>query len=450
MSAWEVAVVGSGPSGFYAAEALLRAEQQVRVSMIERLPSPFGLVRSGVAPDHPKLKQVIRVFDKTARSRNFRFFGNTEVGEDVQVNELRELYDAVIFACGAERDRRMGIPGEHLPGSHTATEFVRWYNAHPDCEEGSFDLTHERAIIVGHGNVATDLCRILMKPVEEIGTTEISDRAVEALSTSRIRELHVLGRRGPAQARFSPKELQELEHIPGCVVTAESSQLELNEASKAEVEASENAAKNLEIFRRFAQNAGRNGTMRVHFDFCVSPSRIRGEEYVEGVDVRRNRLDGVPFGQGVVPTGRSNPIGCGLVLSSIGHVAVPLEGLPFDAEMGTVANVRGKVIKDGVPLSGMYVTGWFKRGPCGVIGTNRADSLETVELVVEELRQSNKDSVKGGHEALEEILEERGIYTVNYDQWLDIDEAEVERGKERAKSREKFKSRREMLRCLSQ
>jgi len=302
-----VAVVGSGPSGFYATEALLKSGRTVLVDMYERLPVPYGLVRSGVAPDHPKLKQAILVYDKIARSSGFRFIGNVTVGRDLVVAEMRDAYHAIIFTSGAESDRRLGIPGEDLPGSHTATEFVGWYNGHPDYHDRSFDLSQEVAVIIGQGNVAIDVCRILAKTVDELKHTDIVEHALEALSESRIREIHVIGRRGPTQAKFTNKELRELGELADADAIVNPVDLTLNAESETELVDKNNtvAAKNIEIFRSFATQAGSNKRRHVYIHFFEGPVELRGRERVEAIVLEKNRLEGPAFNQVARGTGET-------------------------------------------------------------------------------------------------------------------------------------------------
>jgi ferredoxin--NADP+ reductase len=320
-----VAIVGSGPSGFYAAEVLLRSGLPIRVDMFERLPTPFGLVRSGVAPDHQKLKQSIQVFEGIAALPRFHFHGNVDVGTDFDIAALRSAYHAVIFACGAQTDRRMGIPGEDLPGSVTATEFVGWYNGHPDYRDGTFDLQQEVVAIVGQGNVAADVCRILTRSVDELRSSDIAEHALDALAESRVREVHILGRRGPAQAKFSTKELRELLSLDGAQATIDSRHLNLSANCEAELASPSgaNARKNLELFRSVADRASVNSNRRIHFHFQVSPLEVRGTKSVEGLTLTRNLLRGQPFAQKAIATADLLHLRCGLVFRSIGYMGKP-------------------------------------------------------------------------------------------------------------------------------
>lgn len=444
----QVAVVGSGPSGFYAAEALLKGKHAVRADMIERLPAPFGLVRYGVAPDHPKLKEPILVYDRIARLPGFAFFGNVEVGRAVSVEELRELYHAVIFACGAQTDRVLGIPGEGLPGSHTATEFVGWYNGHPDYRDRDFDLSQEVAVIIGQGNVAADVCRILAKRAEDLARTDIAEHALEALAGSRVREIHVIGRRGPAQAKFTAKELKELGEIAGCDALADPGDLELNPASEVEVADKMNreGPKNLELFRSFA---ARQATQpkRVVFHFLRSPVALEGRTRVERVVLSQNRLEGAPSKQTAVDTGARAALDCGLVFRSVGYKGVPIPDVPFDERRGVFPNRDGRIIEHGAIEIGLYATGWIKRGPSGIIGTNRADSVATVQSLMSDLDRLGQ-MPKPGCGGLKQLLAVRGVRIVSYADWLVIDREEVARGAACGKPREKFTRREEMLGLL--
>ncbi|MGI9305250.1 MAG: FAD-dependent oxidoreductase, partial [Gammaproteobacteria bacterium] len=309
-----VAVVGSGPSGFYAAEALIRSDHTVRVDMFERLPAPYGLVRYGVAPDHPKLKQAIQVYDKIAQAEEFRLLGNVTVGRDISVDDLRATHHAVILTCGAETDRQLGIPGEDLPGSHTATEFVAWYNAHPDYRDRRFDLSHETAVIIGQGNVAADVARILAKTADELKHTDIAAYALDVLGQSRIRDIYVIGRRGPAQAKFTAKELREFNELTDCDPVVSEADLELNPASQSELEDRKNsgAKKKMEIFAKFA-TVKASKARRCHFVFLKSPAELIGAGRLEQVVLERNTLSGELFWQSAKGTGERELLDCGIL-----------------------------------------------------------------------------------------------------------------------------------------
>jgi ferredoxin--NADP+ reductase len=441
-----VAAVGAGPSGFYAAEALLKSGRDVRIDMIERLPAPFGLVRFGVAPAHPKLKEAIAVYDRIARSPGFRFFGNVTVGRDVMVEELASAYHAVIFASGAESDRRLGVPGEDLPGSYTATEFVGWYNGHPDYRDRVFDLSQEVAVIVGQGNVAADVCRILAKTVDELRHTDIAEHALEALAASRVREIHVVGRRGPAQAKFTAKELRELGDLDDADVLVDPKELELNPESLAEFEDRKgNAAKkNVDILRDFAARAPRGRGRRIVFRFLLSPVEIVGRDRVEGVVFERNRLSGPPFEQSARGTGERLELPAGMVFRSIGYKGTAMAGVPFDARQGVFPTRDARIIDaGGGAVPGLYACGWIKRGPTGIIGTNKPCSAATVAALLADVPADSPP--KPGAEGIPALAGSDGRRVVSYEDWIAIDQAEIGRGTPKGKPREKFTSVEEML-----
>ncbi len=423
-----MAVVGSGPAGFYAADALLKADPPAEVDMIERLPTPWGLVRLGVAPDHENIKAVSRAFEKVAQRPGFRFFGNVAVGTQVEHADLAAVYDAVLYSVGAQTDRRLGIPGEDLPGSWAATEFVAWYNGHPDFQDLEFDLSGERAVIVGNGNVAIDVARMLALTTEELAPTDTTQPAIDAISASGIREIVMLGRRGPAQAAFTPPELQELGELAGADVAVDPADLELDPASeKALEEDRERVRRNVDLLREFAARgpAGKPKTLRLRF--LVSPVEILGDERVEGVVIVKNRLEQDERGRLVaVPTEERETIPCGVVFRSVGYRGVPLAGLPFDEARATLPNDRGRVLgEDGRPLPGVYCAGWIKRGPSGVIGTNKKDATETVQLLLEDAQAG---LLPRGEGRVEDVLADAGAEPVVYGGWTAIDTYERECG----------------------
>src|SRR5438876_9192090 len=339
-----VAVVGSGPAGFYAAGALLDAELGLEVDMIERLPTPWGLVRLGVAPDHPKLKSVSRAFERIAEKPGFRFFGNVEVGRDLSHDDLLSLYDAVVYAFGAQSDRRLGIPGEDLPGSWSATEFVAWYNGHPDFQELEFDLNVDRAVVIGNGNVALDVARMLALTPEELAPTDTTDPAIEAIGSSTLREIVVVGRRGPAQASFTTPELQEMGELAGADVLVDAADLEGAEPQGT------NAERNLAVLQAFAAREPQGKPRRVVFRFFHSPVAILGEERVEGIELSRNELDA---NARAVPTPEHETLAGGLVFRRVGYHGVELPGVSFEATGGTIPNEGGRV------APGVHSAGWL-------------------------------------------------------------------------------------------
>ena len=444
-----VAVVGSGPSGFYAAGALIKADLEVRINMFERLPVPYGLVRSGVAPDHPKLKQAIKVYAKIAEEEQFNYVGNVTVGTDISVDELRETHHAVILTCGAETDRRLGIPGENLPGSYTATEFVGWYNGHPDYRDRKFDLSHETAVIIGQGNVAADVSRILAKSVDELKHTDIAGHALDTLADSKIKNIYVIGRRGPAQAKFTSKELKEFGALAACDPVIDAAELVLNRESETELADKTNAG-NKKIYDLFCGYADREVTTnkRCIFTFLKSPREIIGNDRIERLLIEKNTLSGEPFRQSARGSGEMFSIETGIVFRSIGYHGILMSGVPFDESRGVFSNEKGRIIKDGAVDPGLYTAGWIKRGPTGIIGTNRADSVETVGMLLEDIDKLDTGEHKSGASGCYEILDRRGIRHISFSDWKKIDDAEIARGQTTGKPREKYTSINEMLALL--
>jgi ferredoxin/flavodoxin---NADP+ reductase len=435
-----VAVVGSGPAGFYAAGALLAAETPVEVDMIERLPTPWGLVRLGVAPDHPKLKSVSRAYEKIAERPGFRFLGNVEVGRDLPHDELLRLYDAVIYAVGAQSDRRLGIPGEDLPGSWAATELVAWYNGHPDYQELEFDLSADRVVVIGNGNVAVDVARMLALTSDELAPTDTTDLAIEALCNSGIREIVMVGRRGPAQAAFTPPELIELGELAGADVRVDPADLELDAASEASLAGDVRAQRNVEVLREFAARAPAGKPRTLVLRFLLSPVAILGADRVEAIEVVRNRLEPTQSGYiRAVATEEHETIPCGLVFRSVGYRGVAMPDVPFDESRGTIRNDGGRVLdEDGQPVEGVYCAGWIKRGPTGVIGTNKKDATETVELLLADAKAGKLPRSEATTGAVEAFLDERGIRRVLYAGWRSIDEVERAAGERLGRPRVKL------------
>lgn len=451
MSDRRVAIVGSGPAAFYAAAALLASEDpRVEVDLIERLPTPWGLVRLGVAPDHPQLKTVSRAFEKIAARPGFRFLGNVEVGRDVSHDELAGVYDAVLYAVGSQTDRRLGIPGEDLPGSWAATELVAWYNGHPDFQHLGFDLSHERAVVIGNGNVALDVARMLALTREELAVTDTTDAAIEAIVASGIREILVLGRRGPVQAAWTSTELHELGDMKGADVLVDPVELDLDPASEGELESASNIVqRNVEILREFATRERSEKPRVVRLRFRTSPVAILGDERVEAIELVRNRLE--PDGRGsvrAVATDETEVVPCGLVFRSVGYRGVSLPGVPFAESAGTIPNTAGRVLDEhGEPIPGLYCAGWIKRGPSGVIGTNKKDATETVDLLLEDAR--GRRLPERGDGSIDELLAARGVQVVMYPGWEAIDALERARGEEEGRPRVKLSSWDELLAAAS-
>lgn len=450
----QVAIVGSGPSGFYTADTLLKQKDlHLKVDMFERMAMPYGLVRYGVAPDHQKTKQVIRVYEATARDARFRLYGNVQVGRDLQVKELREHYDQIVYAVGCESDRRLDIPGEDLAGSHTATAFVAWYNGHPDHRDDLFDLSARRVAVVGVGNVAMDVTRILVQDPEGLASTDIAEHALQALRKSAVEEVVVLGRRGPVQAKFTPKEIREIGDLPGVDLTVRPQDLELDPLARSQLEKGGFARRNFEYLKEQVCQGARGGRRRVRLRFFTSPVEILGKQgRVGSVRMERNRLVWDEQGQSrCVGTGEFESTDVGLVFRSVGYRGIPIPDVPFDERKGLIPNAAGRVLRPPGVETGTseYVVGWIKRGPSGLIGANRRDSAETVRGMMEDLQGRVAGPVpEGRHEVLERLLTERGIRPIRFRDWRLIDAEEQERGRKLGKVREKITDPEEVVSLL--
>ena len=447
-----VAIVGAGPAGAFAAASVLRARGDAEIDLFERLPTPWGLLRGGVAPDHQEIKRLEATFDRQTLARGCRFLGNVDVGVDVTHAELAEHYTAVIYATGAQTDKSLGIPGEDLPGSRAATEFVAWYNGHPDYRGLDFDLSARRAVVIGNGNVAADVTRVLTLALDELEGTDVADHALEMLRASRIEEVVVLGRRGPAQAAFTSAELRELGRLEGVDVRVDPRDVDLDPVSSRWLaeEGTFTARKNVQLLREFAARPPRAGARRrIALRFLRSPVEIRGEGRVEAIDVRRNELvRGDDGALRAVP--RDEPvetIECGLVLRSVGYRAVPLPDVPFDERHFVLPNERGRVLAaDGEPLRGVYAVGWIKRGPTGILGTNKRDAQETVTCLDEDLAAGAlSPAPKPDRAQIDALLAARRPDLVTVAGWRAIDAVELDRGRAEERPRVKLASRDELL-----
>ncbi len=452
-----LAIIGSGPAAFYAAEHVLKQpDLAVRVDMIDRLPTPYGLVRGGVAPDHLKIKSVIAIYEKIAANPGFRFFGNVEFGRDISRADLERHFHAVIYATGAPSDRRLGVSGEDLAGSHSATEFVAWYNGHPDFRDRRFDLSEERVAVIGVGNVAIDVARILCLAPQEFGATDMADHAIRALSESRVRDVYILGRRGPVQAAFTTNEVKELGEMADADVIVRPDEVALDAISVAEMEAARATTRaKVEIVQEFSRRPPSGKNRRLHIRFLVSPTEIVGgaNGKVAAIRLAKNRLVKTSAGAIVTePTGETEELPVGLVFRSVGYRGVALKDVPFDDRSGLIPNAKGRVLTavGGAPLTGHYATGWIKRGPTGVIGNNKADSVETVNGLIEDrtrgalLAPAEPDPAK--FEAL--VRARRGAF-VSFADWKRLDRMEIERGTAAGRPRIKFTSIEDMLAALT-
>jgi ferredoxin--NADP+ reductase len=438
-----VAIVGAGPAGFYAAEMLV--QKGASVDLFERWPAPFGLLRYGVAPDHQNIKRAGAAFERTARHASLRFWGNVEIGRDLSVEELLSDYDQVLFATGSASDRKMGIPGEELVGSIAATTFVGWYNGHPEFSSHGFDLSGERAIVVGMGNVAMDVARLLVKRPADLRSTDIAHYALEALEKSAIREVILLGRRGPAQAAFDQGELADIADLAGVEVVLDS---DISLEGLAELSAA--ARRNVEFMATLRRTPSGNAERVVRLRFFAAPHAIVGENgRVAALEVERTELvrrsDGSVSARG---TGEIERLAASLVVRSIGYQATLVQGLPFDAHASLIPNVGGRVGKPGEIVPRAYVVGWIKRGPIGLLGTNKQDAKETVEhmLIDREISLIGRGERVSGRAV--RLLAERGVRAVSYADWQRIDERERALGTAKGKIREKFVSLPALLAAL--
>ncbi|MBI3914843.1 MAG: FAD-dependent oxidoreductase [Chloroflexi bacterium] len=449
-----VAIIGSGPAAFYAVEHLFRQTNLVvSVDMFERLPTPFGLVRFGVAPDHPKIKSVTKVYDRLAANPNFRFFGNVEYGKHISLADLREHYHQILFATGAPTDRKMNIPGEDLPGSYTATEFVAWYNGQPEYRERTFDLSHERAAIVGVGNVAADVVRILLRSPAELAKTDIADYALDALRQSRIKEVYLLGRRGPMQAAFTPPELKELGELEDTDTLVDPAEVALDALSAKAMETDTDTLtkQKVQILQQYATRNPTGKPRKLFMRFLVSPVELfaDGVGRVAKMKIVHNVLAQNDTGAiAAKPTNQFEELPVGLVFRSVGYRGLPLPEIPFNERAGTILNQAGRILDSNlqVPIPGLYATGWIKRGPSGVIGTNKPDSVATVNAMLEDLASGKIISPAQPERAdAERFVRARQPQFFSYADWQKLDALEVARGAAQGRPRVKFTSVEEML-----
>ncbi|HEB53016.1 MAG TPA: NADP oxidoreductase [bacterium] len=450
-SGYRIAVVGSGPAGFYTAEALFKSGiDGVRVDVFDRLPVPFGLVRGGVAPDHQKIKSVTRIYDKIAQCPGFRFFGNVRLGRDVQVEDLAAHYHQIVYTFGCESDNKLGVVGEDLDGVYAATDFVGWYNAHPDHRHHRFDLKGARRVaLVGNGNVAIDVARILLAPVDELAKTDIAEHSLATLRESSVEEVVLLGRRGPAQAAFSPKEIKECHEVEGVDVVVSKGDAALDEVSQRWLEehGSRSQQRNVEFLQERAAAGPGPGPKKLTCRFLVSPAELLGENGKLGaVRIQHMRLEpddhGTPRPR---PTGDEEELACDLLFKAIGYRGEPVPGVPFDERRGIVANVEGRVVEapGGDVRVGHYAAGWCKRGPTGLVGTNSLDAKQTVALMLEDHRQGRM--LDPSDDDIAPLLAERAIDAVSWDDWQRLDAWERAQGQERGKLRHKLASTDELM-----
>ncbi len=451
-----VAIIGAGPTGFYTAEHLFKQNLVIQLDLFDRLPTPFGLVRGGVAPDHQKIKSVTTAFDRIAENPNFRFYGNVEFGSHLTLADLQAHYHQIVFTTGAQTDRSMDIPGEDLIGSHAATEFVAWYNGHPDYRDCQFDLSQERVAVVGIGNVAVDVARILCRTPEELAVTDIADYAFEALKQSRVKEVYLLGRRGPAQAAFTNPEIKELGEMAGADIYVPPEEAELDELSRAELERTQDrlTMKKVDIIKSYAQRPDEARPRQLILRFLVSPVELMGDErgHLKTMRLVKNKLYATEAGTlRPQPTGEYEELPVGLVFRSVGYRGVPLPGVPFHDKWGVILNHKGRVLNPETqqPLLGEYTAGWIKRGPSGVIGTNKPDALETVQCMLEDVAAGQTlQPPQPDPAAAEALIRQRQPHFITYADWQKLNEIEVAKGKASGRPRVKFTCVEDMLAAL--
>ena len=419
-----VAIIGSGPAGFYAADALIKSAADAELDIIERLPTPYGLIRGGVAPDHQTTKKVAIKFEKTAIKDGVQYFGNVEVGRDITIEELREIYDVVILAIGAPADRVLTIPGSDKVGVHGSAAFVGWYNGHPDFVELEPDLNVDAAVVIGNGNVALDIARILVRSRSGRAKTDLPGYARGAMDKSPIKDVYVMGRRGPIEAKFTNVELREMLDLTECAPVVDAADLPDAVPENVENKARRLAEKNLETLRAFSERDPNAQPKRVHFGFYGMPVEILGGEHVEGVRFERTKIeDGRAVG-----TGETIDIPCGLAVAAIGYRADPVPGLPYDEARGVIPNDKGRIEK------GLYAVGWIKRGPSGVISSSRPDGVEVADHIVADFPEGGE---KSGRQLLKTLLDARFVRVVHFEDWKKLEEAEHHRA-EQPQPRQKF------------
>jgi ferredoxin--NADP+ reductase len=455
-----VAIVGAGPSGIYAAEALTQqGEVPVSVAVIDKLPVPFGLVRYGVAPDHPSIRSIRSTLERTLERGDVEFFGNVTIGKDLTIEELRDVTDAVIYAYGAASDRRIGVAGEDLPGSIAAPDLVAWYCGNPDVHpetapSGSGASTGSaggplaelitgarEAVVVGAGNVALDVVRFLIKDADEMDDTDMADEVLAVLREKKITDVHLLGRRGPAYTSFTTKEVRELAKIDNVDLVLDPVDFVFDADSEGVIAADKIAARNVKAMQDWLERQQTGAARRIHLHFWTRPTKIIGDGRVQGVEIERTVLntDGRVVGAGALP-----PIEAQLVVRSVGYRGTPLAGVPYDPDLGRVPHSGGHVIRDGSFSPNEYVTGWIKRGPTGVIGTNKSDAVETVHALLHDVAD---EALVAEHDIgeLEQLLAERGVRPLRMSEWRRIDAAEVARGSEHGRARTTIVHRSELL-----
>jgi ferredoxin/flavodoxin---NADP+ reductase len=440
----KVAVIGSGPAGVYSAGALTQ-HGDVLVDVFDKLPTPFGLVRYGVAPDHPKIKSISTALEKVLEDPAVRFLGNVEVGTQITLEELHRHYDALIFASGAMVPRRLGVPGENLAGSFAATEFVAWYCGHPDEPIDSFTLQSHSVAVIGSGNVALDVTRMLAKLADDLRDTDMPGQVLDVLERSRVEDIHLIGRRGPVQAKFTTPLLRELGELSNADVLVDPDELALDETSRAKLATDPNARRNYEVLQAWAERPPSGRSRRVHVRFLLRPVEVLGDVNVSGLRLERTRLDRTGLATG---TGETTTVDASMILCATGHRGLSIPGIPFNEETGVIPNVAGRVLGDGSTPTGVYVAGWIKRGATGVIGTNKHDAKETVTALLEDAPTLPPAPVRDP-DAVLRLLAERDIDVVTWQGWSAIEHAEADLGRAQGRERAKITDREALLRAAA-
>ena len=445
---YRVAIVGAGPSGFYLADSLIKSGLELSIDMYDRLLTPFGLLRGGVAPDHQKMKSVGAYYDRImSKNRDkINFFGNIHVGTDISVEELQDIYDAVFFSYGAETDRSLGIPGEELQGSFSATEFVGWYNAHPDYADFKCDLSKEIVSIIGLGNVALDVARILAKTPDELASSDVPNHVLEQLANTKINRIQLIGRRGPVQAKYTPNELEEMGNLSDCSFHIDPNVLDLSATDREELtlEGKSKQNRNIELLNEFANRPLKKASKVMTLSFYLSPVEFCGSERTTSITFKKNKLTGPAGSQQLETTDETVSIKSDIVFRSIGYKGIAMPGVPFDEQKGVIPNNAGRILDNGVHVPGLYAAGWIKRGAVGVLGSNKPGAAETVACFIDDVATLKKKKTVA-FDQIEPFLKAKKATVTTYDDWLKLDQEELKQGQKRGKPREKFYRTEEML-----
>ncbi len=449
----KVAIIGSGPSGFYVADSLINSDVSVEITLLEKLPCPYGLIRYGVAPDHQKLKRIANTLDVIAEHPSVTFLGNVELGKDISLEDIKLLYQVIVFCNGMPDSLSLGIEGEQLIGVNPCNDLIGWYNGHPDYQGLEFDFEHDTAVVIGHGNVAIDICRILSKSIDELRVSDIPESALDILSKKTLKQVRMIGRRGPIQSKFTTKELHELGKLSNCEVSIDPKHLNLTNACQQELDDISNliVQKNHKVLQSYANNfsaVNDDNKAKISIDFMLNPKYFAGKKQLSSVFFEETYLEGPPFNQTCKSSEHLIEIPCGLAFTSVGFKGAKLENLPVNEPKRTFNHQNSKLLgSDGKVIKGLYAAGWVKRGPQGVIGTNRECAQNTVDNMLKDIPTLLKTSAEG-KAGLLKILNNKNIRYTSFEDWKVIDKKEVENGQRLGKPREKFVTVKEMLACI--